>query len=59
MPVSPCGACLCWLWATLAVITELRSGLDVDKANVYIEDCISRAEPIRKVKIAVIIACCV
>ncbi|XP_067949136.1 vacuolar protein sorting-associated protein 33A-like [Watersipora subatra] len=28
---------------------ELRSGLDVDKANVYIEDCISRMEPLHKV----------
>jgi len=33
----------------VAVIIELRSGLDVDKINVYIDDCISRMEPIHKV----------
>lgn len=33
----------------MGVILELRTGLDVDKPNVYIDDCISRMEPIHKV----------
>ena len=33
----------------LLLFLELRSGLDVDKPNVYIDDCISKIEPIHKV----------
>ena len=33
----------------LLLFLELRSGLDVDKPNVYIDDCISKMEPIHKV----------
>lgn len=36
-------------YLVLLLFLELRSGLDVDKPNVYIDDCISKMEPINKV----------